>query len=192
MIPEEQYEQDMDATQLERPGPDAPDSTAFVIENDSQADWALRKLGALQSDDAEREAFVTAELARLEQWEQQQTLKSQRAQEYFTSLLRAYYARLRQAGKVNARNKTYSLPHGKLSMRTHEPQWLRDAPALLAWADELGLVLIKKELDWPALKARLIPDGTGAIDAQTGEVIPGLTLARAPGETFAAKPALDG
>jgi hypothetical protein len=192
MTPEEQYEQDMDAEQLAATGPDAADSTAFVIENDSQADWALRKLVALQSDDAEREAFVTAELARLEQWEQQQTLKSQRAQEYFTSLLRAYYARLRQAGKVNARNKTYSLPHGKLSMRAHEPQWLKDAPALLAWADELGLVLIKKEVDWPAIKARLIPDGTGAVDAQTGEVIPGLTLARAPGETFSAKPASDG
>ena len=177
----------------------APDEAGFHVHDDGAANWALGQLAQVEAAQARRAAFVAAEIARLQAWQAAEDAKGQRFADYLTGQLRTFYDGLRQQGLVSPRRKSYVLPNGRLTVRTQEAKWLRDDGTLLAWAKPLGLVRVMEAPDWAAIKARVVHHLPGcgtpfepAIDAQTGEVIPGLRCQQGPCEVFHALPALDG
>lgn len=166
------------------------DDHGFVVDNDSKADWALRKLAAVRRRLRERQLFVEAELARLRAWQAKLDAEDTRFIGYLEQLLAVYFARLEAEGRLG-RRKSYRLPHGQLTTNQTPTQWEVDAAALLRWAEPLGLVRINKTSAWREIKARLIPaapqPGAAAIDATTGELVPGVTVKVPAGEVFHAK-----
>lgn len=172
-------------------GADAtPGNDRFVVTDDSAADWCCRKIEAARRRMAQREAFVGSEIERLTQWQKEQDARDQATIDYMTGLLRQYFEKLREAG-VLGKSKSYKLPHGTLQARASGPRWARQDPeALLAWARPLGLVRVKEEPAWSEIAKRLVAGerpGDPAVDAETGEIVPGVVLETPAGETFTVK-----
>lgn len=177
-----QYQAHLDQT---LPGPGE-----FVVDSDSRADWALRKLAEARGRLRSRQAFVEAEIARLQEWQTTLDREDVGTIRFMEWLLSAYFERLRRDGRL-VKKKRYRLPHGQLIARQMPAQWEVDAAQLLAWAEPLGLVRVEKALAWNEIKARLTPaapePGAAAIDTTTGELVPGVTLKAPAGLVFRVK-----
>lgn len=181
---------DMDATD--------PDS-GFVVDDDSKADWALRKIAQAKRNIERRKEFVEREIERLRQWQAAEDKRDQQTVDFFTSALRPFFDKLRESGALGKR-KSYRLPHGTLQVRASGPKWRReDNDALLKWAEERGLVRYKAEVAWSEIGKRLRPQSDHAgsravyVDPDSGEVteVPGVVLESPAGETFSAIPEVD-
>lgn len=162
----------------------------FRVQDDQAADWALRKLAALQQAQAERAAFVSRETQRLRDWQHQLDQRDAAEVAFFSGLLEAYYRALQAAGKLG-RRKGYPLPRGTLTVQPLGVKWTVDPEALLRWAQSRGLTRTRTEPAWNLISARLTPEalslGARAIDTQTGEVVDAVRLERLPGEQFKVK-----
>jgi Bacteriophage Mu Gam like protein len=178
----EQYQTYLDQT--------LQDPQGFTVDNDSKADWALRKLAEARRRLQERQAFVDMELARLQAWQAKLDAEDARLIRYLERLLATYFAQLHAQGRLG-RKKSYRLPHGQLTTHQVPTQWVVDEAELLTWAEPLGLVRINKVSAWKEIKARLIAaasqPGAAAIDMTTGEFVPGVTVKVPAGEAFHAK-----
>lgn len=164
----------------------------FVVDDDSKADWCLRKLRQVRERLAKRDAFVAAEVARLRAWRDKQDAEDQRSMAYFEYQLRMYFEELREAGALGKR-KSYKLPNGVLQVRKAAAKVERDETKLLEWvkANAPEHVVVTERAAWGDLKPRVavveVADGWAAVDTHTGEMIPGITVAVPEGETFSVK-----
>jgi len=167
-----------------------------VVDDDHTANWALRKLGQLETQKRRRAAFMAEEIERLQAWQTHEDCQAERFSAYLTTLLRPYDDHLKGEGKVGARHKGYRLP---------PIEWEVDEATLLAWAeatDPETLVRVTKAPAWNVFKPQLIPARDAplaeatieVIDPRTGEVwvvpVPGVRVKRGPHEVFTPKPAL--
>ena len=177
----------------------------LVVDDDHKADWALRTLGQLETQQRRRAAFVAEEIERLQAWQTHEDCQAERFSAYLTTLLRPYDDQLKAQGKVSARRKGYRLPHGALTTHQAPLEWEVDEATRLVWAeatDPETLVWVTKAPAWNVLKPQLMParDAPRAeatmevIDTRTGEVrvvpVPGVRVKRGPHEVFTPKPAL--
>jgi hypothetical protein len=178
----------------------------FVIEGDTLADWALKRLGQLEQDRQARATFVAEKIAHLKAWQAQEDEKAASFEEFLTVRLRDYYAALKAAGKVSDKRKSYTLPHGRLTSRATPVEYeVVDRIALREWADgvaeevstELPLVATQREVIWGNIKPLLHVDADGTVVAEivnteTGAVetcFPaGVRVKSLAGERFQAKP----
>src|SRR5690606_11678921 len=143
-------------------GTDTTDGS-WRITDDAGADWALRKIAQAQRRIEQRKAFVEAEIARLQRWQEEANKQDLSDIEFFTSHLQSYFETLRESGALGKR-KSYPLPHGVLAVRATQPKFERDNDQLLAWAKGTGdasLVRVKEEPAWSVSKQRITiaPDG---------------------------------
>lgn len=160
----------------------------FRIDSDDKAEWAVRKIKLAQLAIEKRRQFVQAEIERLQAWQQMMDERDQATIDWMTSLLRPYFESLRpQLGK----RKSYSLPSGVLQVRTAQVSYARDEEQLLPYARQIGLVKVKESVDWAELKKRLKPagerPGDPVVDAETGEIVPGVTVQEPEREVFSVK-----
>lgn len=159
----------------------------FRIDSDDKAEWAVRKIRQAQLAIEKRRQFVQREIERLQAYLQAETERHERSIRFFEAHLRAYFERLRAEGALGNR-KTYRLPHGALQVRASGPKFERNDEQLLPWAKAVGLVRIKEQPDWPAIKGRLhVTDSLAVVDRETGEVVPGVIVVEPAGETFSVK-----
>lgn len=148
----------------------------YQIEDINQANWALRKIAAAKAAIKEREELARAEIERINKWLESETEELQRDIDFFTGLLEEYH---REQLAKDSKAKTIKLPYGVLKMRKQQPQYQRDDVAIKEWAAKNRpdvLVPQEPKLDWAALKKSLQITGGQAIDPETGEVVPGITV----------------
>lgn len=156
--------------------PHTDSDVQFTVDDESSADWCLRKIATEKARLAEVDALANGEIARITSWRASEGQKSERAIAFFESLLHGFQAR--ELAK-NPKRKTIKLPHGTLSARTGQPRWDIDIATLLPWAQankRKDLLRIKVEPNVPAIKRSLnaVPDsGVATLD---GEVVPGITI----------------
>lgn len=149
---------------------------AFLIENDSKADWALRKIAEAQADTAKWADYYADQAAKIKA-QNDQTVA------YFTSALEQYFGTVPH--RTTKTQESYGLPSGKLVRKAQQPTYERDADALLKWAKASlpEAVKVKEEASWTDIKNRIgkvMSDGS-AVDKETGEIIDGVTvIARDP------------
>ena len=150
-------------------------SPSFVIEDESKAVWAMRKLAVSQRriDTVNRQA--QDEVARIERWVVQSTRSDRATVDYFSEVLGNYVKRLREDGQ-----KSLSLPDGTVKSREiPEKVKVDDLDVFLKWAEQAGhgygWVRVKKEADLTAIKAAVTFDGDSVIDSENGVVIAGLS-----------------
>lgn len=144
---------------------------AFLIDDDSKADWALRKIAEAQADTAKWADYYA---------NQTEKIKAQNNQivAYFTSALEQYFDTVPH--RTTKTQESYGLPSGKLVRKAQQPAYERDADALLSWAKTSfpEAIKVKEEASWTDIKNRIgkvMPDGS-AVDKETGEIIDGVTV----------------
>jgi phage host-nuclease inhibitor protein Gam len=161
--------------------PDGSDDTSdrFVIEDEAQAEWALRKLARYARDRQTKVDVAQAEKARIDAWLEDETGKLDRHADYFRSILADY---MRRRHEDDPKVKTLSLPSGTLKARKGRPRvTVTDLDALEAWVDEHEageLLRVKVEADKRAILGRVEVDG---------EVPPGVEI-EPGGVSFTADP----
>lgn len=159
----------------------AENTGAFVIDNDSKADWAIEKV-------LEREAECDRLLALVS--EKEAALKERRAEiekarengtSYLKGLLRAYFESVKPSS-ITKTQSSYQLVSGKLVMKKQQPEYVRDEPAMIAWADEnaADFVRVEKRINWADLKKKLTVNGEQAVFSDTGEIVPGICVVDRP------------
>ena len=97
---------------------------AFLIENDSKADWALREIAEAQADTAKWADYYADQAAKIKA-QNDQTVA------YFTSALEQYFGTVPH--RTTKTQESYGLPSGKLVRKAQQPTYERDAEALLKW-----------------------------------------------------------
>lgn len=162
------------------------------LRGDAWADYMLRRLAGCKRAIAHCERVAREERERWERWAEGRAAPYREAIQQIEDALRTYAEQERAAGRWG-RRKSRELPHGRLSFRAVGPAYKRvDEDALVTWAqnagDPLRLLRMRVEPDWPAVKKRLrvVEDGDAllAVDVDTGEVVPGVVVERAEGESF--------
>jgi hypothetical protein len=156
----------------------------FKIENLNSANWAFRKLSAIENKRKEIEELANKEIERIQEWREQETKGLDSSKEFFEGLLIEYFSIQRE---VDPKFKI-STPYGKISARKLPDKWEYDDKELLAYleAAKPDLIRIKKEVDKANLKKKVAESKEFAIcdnqvvNMESGEVVSGVTVTEQP------------
>lgn len=155
----------------------------FWIQDDNQADWALRKIARARQDLKEAEETAAMEIEKINRWLDGQRDESLRTERFFTALLQEYYE---PRFMTNPDKKTYKLPSGKVQRRTQQPQFDRDNEALLAWLKQREMtdyIEVKETPKWGELKQQVQVVGEHVVIKDgplKGEIIDGVEVVHRP------------
>ena len=162
---------------------DDMENQRFRIQDDNQADWALRKIARARQDMKEAEETAAIEIEKINRWLDGQRDESLRTERFFTALLQEYYE---PRFMTNPDKKTYKLPSGKVQRRTQQPQFDRDNEALLAWLKQRGMtdyIEVKETPKWGELKQQVQVVGEHVVIKDgplKGEIIDGVEVVHRP------------
>lgn len=161
-----------------------PDS--FIVDSESKADWALRKIREAEARIAQVQQFAQKRIDEINAWVDKITANEQRSIEYFSGLLEVYH---RKQFEANPRLKTIKLPSGELQIRKAQPQYARDDEKLVAWLKVRypELVKVKETPDWSEAKKRFQIAGRRLVDPDTGELVDGVEVYEPEAPTFKVK-----
>lgn len=155
----------------------------FRIQDDNQADWALRKIARARQDMKEAEETAAMEIEKINRWLDGQRDESLRTELFFTVLLQEYYE---PRFMTNPDKKTYKLPSGKVQRRTQQPQFDRDNEALLAWLKQREMtdyIEVKETPKWGELKQQVQVVGEHVVIKDgplKGEIVDGVEVVHRP------------
>ena len=148
----------------------------FKITDLSSMNWALRKLSALGKNHAEEFELANAEIDRIQSWFKKQDEAFQYSKQFIEGLIGKY---AKEQRKLDEKWKGKS-PYGKVGFRKQQPMWdYGDEDKLVKYMEENGLsdmVKIEKKPMKAELKLALIVKDEKAINALTGEVVPGIMV----------------
>lgn len=153
----------------------------FRIESVDQLNWALRKLAAIKAKENEVKQLADAERQRIAEWEQRELAGLERSKQFFEALIQEYAAEQR---KNDPKWKSTSTPYGKIRYRKQPSKWSYNDEELLNYLKAAGrheFIRVKEEVNKADLKKALVVKEGRAIDPETGEVVPGITV-EDPGE----------
>lgn len=181
--------------------PEAAESSGmFTIDSLDLANWALSKLAERDAVLAEKKAFAMRMQQRIADWVADEERRHEQRTRFLRSQLERWH---RERLDADPEAKTVRLPAGELWVRKQPDQWAyTDEAEFLRWAEANGREdLIRRrdpEPDKAAVKKALNPaeaevDDTSVPvwDPETGEAVPGITVA--PGEVrFTARPYVEG
>lgn len=146
-------------------GNESEQDNRWRIENDQDADWAIRKIQK-----------ATAELDRWRQYYngliEKVENETDRTVAFFTDRLSEYFGKVPH--KETKTMEKYPLPSGDLVLKKPKAVWNHDDATLLDWMKKNGFsefVKVTEKPDWAGFKKRLTEDSNGVIcDSETGLV----------------------
>jgi len=171
-LPEESYEF------AEERGEKEP----FRVDNDSKADWALRRIAADRAEADRLIAIASEEIERYQALVRSIHERYERKTDYLKVQLESYFDTVPQ--KTTKTTAKYPLLSGTLVRKKGGTDYRRDNRTLVDWLEENDPDYIKttKEPRWSELKAQLtFADGIAI--APSGEIVPGVTVVQKP-DTF--------
>ncbi len=155
----------------------------FRITNDSQANWALRKIADARKKLARDQETAKAEIERIQQWLKMSESEAARTEERMTALLHEYYAPQFQ---TDPKTKTYKLPSGKVQWWAQQPQFNRDDATLLEFLksrEMTDFIETKETPKWGELKKQIQVVGEHVVikdGKMEGEIIDGVEVVHRP------------
>ena len=158
----------------------------FVIDNDSKANWALRKVRHMKKKQEKNEKLaeeqiekIQKEIDEIEHWLEKENEKIQNNIDFMKSKLKYYAMELKDE---NPDLKTHSLPFGALKFRKKRPKWNYDDDKLLEFTENNleEAVKVKKKVDKRKLKKKAEVVGNKAVLKDTGEIIEGVSVVQRP------------
>jgi hypothetical protein len=176
----------------------------FAINNDSKADWALRKIASNRAETdriialaSEQIEEMQAKLSALRQRVKDEGDRYQRKTAYLREQLEIYFSTVPH--KKTKTTEKYRLLSGDLVLKRGGTDYPRDDQKIIDWARAAGrtdFIKTTDELRWAELKKYIceVEDGFAFIDPATGEVemdpttgevklIPSLSVTQKP-DTF--------
>lgn len=149
-------------------------SERFRLTDDGSAAWAMRKLKALRTRQANNTAIADDEIRRIGEWLDEVNRPLHIDAAFFEGLL-VEYARECRDNPEDGR-KTLKLPTGTVTSRSGQPRWTVDPDLFLPWArsNAPDMIRIKEE----PVMALLKPMGSvdGRCVTEDGELIPGVSV----------------
>ena len=148
----------------------------FKVNDESKANWALRKIKELQEEKEKNIAFAEKEISNIDLWLSQENEKAQRDIDYFQGLLSAYALEKRDE---DPKFKSLKLPNGSIRFKKQQPAFKYDNAALLDYlkkSEETDLIRIKEEPNKSAIKKLFIVQDDSLINPNTGEIVEGVTI----------------
>lgn len=149
----------------------------FKITNLESANWALRKLAAINAKEKEINDLKEKEISRIENWAQDELKKLAESKQFFEGLLTEYFMRER---KKDPKFKI-STPYGKVTARKQLPKWHYDEDKLIKWLlqNDKDLLRVKYEPDKNEIKKKYKVVGPVVV-SEDGEIVEGITIEERP------------
>lgn len=107
----------------------------FKIEDLHQANWAFRKLAALNQKEKEIDQLARAEKSRIEDWEKREKESLKHSSNFFNYLLEEFY---REQRTIDPKYKL-TTPYGKVTSRKQQPQYTYNDDLIIESLKEKGL-----------------------------------------------------
>ena len=145
------------------------ETEGFTIDTDAKAEWALRKIKEARADRDYWVAWYEQKIAEIKAQTDANTANLE-------EMLSVYFDTVPH--KKTKTQETYTLPGGKLILKTQNPEYKRDDKAVIEWLKGNGqerFVKIEEKLDWAGLKAETAAF-EGRIVTEDGEIIPGIEV----------------
>lgn len=140
-------------------------SEGWTIEDDSQAEWAMRKIEEAQAEYERWKTYYADSLAKIK-------AKTDNTVNFMTVKLAEYFRTVPH--KETKTQEKYALPSGELILKKAKTIWVHDDEALLPWLKDNGIadcIKVTEAVSWANLKKRLAQTPDGIIyDAATGSV----------------------
>lgn len=153
----------------------------FVINSIDTANWALKKLRAIEEKQSEIISLADSEIERINQWKERELSKYKSCKEHFEGLLTEYYLSER------AKDKRFRLstPYGKVSSRKIHKWIYEDESQLLNYLKENNseAIKVKEEIDKSVLK-KIFKNG---VNQDTGELLHGVRVEQIENVTIKAE-----
>ena len=149
--------------------------TAFTIDSDKKADWAIGKIKEEQENTNRLRQIAMSKIAELQNKIKELDERTERRTGNLKAMLMDYMQTVKPTKQTKTQTQ-YELLSGKLVWKKQQPLYDRDESALLAWAETTApeLVKVKKEVSWADLKKQA--DVSGDKLLLDGEIIPGVTV----------------
>ena len=144
-------------------------SDRFVIDDDSKADWAVRKIAEAEAEKARWKTYYAEAYSKIEQGQDNRI-------EYLKHMLMVYFDTVPH--KTTKTQQSYGLPSGKLVLKRQAPTHDVDDNVLIPWLRENmpEAIKVKESSSWSdMLKGGAAING-GALVTADGEIIPGVTI----------------
>lgn len=151
----------------------------FKIESLEQANWAFRKMAALDAKAKEVKQLAEAERQRIQEYEQHELRSIESSRAFFESLL-TIYANQQREKDPKFKVKT---PYGTIGFKKQQPKWNYNEEVLVESLESLGLhdfVKVEKEPKKAEIKKSFQLVKGQVIDPETGAVIEGITVSEQP------------
>ena len=149
----------------------------FTIENLDSANWAFRKLAAIERKRSEIKELADKEIQRIKEWQEQEEKGLNNSKEFFEGLLTEYFIRQKE---VDPKFKI-STPYGKVSSRKQQPKWNYDNDKVVEWLrkNNSELIRVKEEPDKREIKKAYKVVGNNVV-TEDGEIVEGITIEDRP------------
>ena len=153
---------------------DEQENTGFVIDDDTKANWALKKIREATAEADRLKAIITAERDELDQKEQKINDKLDRETGYLKSLLYGYFETVEH--KATKTQESYKLLDGSLVYKKPARKIVKpeNEGLLVAYLEGAAPNMVEtvKKAAWGEFKKVLTVDESGTvINAETGEVL---------------------
>jgi len=153
----------------------------WTPQDDSGADWVLRKIAELDADDKKWEDHFGGMLQQIKN-------ANARRRDYWKQLLAEYFSKVPH--KESKTQATYTLPNGKLVLKQNGPKFKPDDETLVPWLKENKLqqfVKVEESARWGDFKKTLPKDENGDLKMirtdegwrlidENGEIVPGVSV----------------
>ncbi len=149
----------------------------FAIKDLDSANWAFRKLAAIERKRKEIQELADREIERIKNWQQQEEEGLNNSKEFFEGLLTEYFVRQRE---LDPKFKL-STPYGRVSSRKQQPKWIYDNDKVVEWLKENDkeLIRVKYEPDKREIKKKYEVVGNTVV-TEDGEIVEGITIENRP------------
>ncbi|HHY13231.1 MAG TPA: hypothetical protein GX526_01105 [Thermoanaerobacterales bacterium] len=145
----------------------------FTIQDLDSANWAFRKLAAIEKKRNEIKELADKEIDRIKEWQEQEEKGLNNSKEFFEGLLTEYFIRQKE---VDPKFKI-STPYGKVSSRKQQPKWNYNDRELLDWLKENQpeFIRIKEEPNKVEIRKNCKVIGQNVV-TKDGEIVEGITI----------------
>ncbi len=148
----------------------------FIINDESKADWALKKIAEADNEIEKLERFAEAQMRQIETWLAKQTDKHLQTKEYMQSLLGEYVNMKREE---DSKFKSITLPSGNVGLRANQKKWIYKDDVVLKALEQAKLddfIKTEKKLNKQQIKKAFEVSDDKVINPDTGEVIEGIEI----------------
>ena len=145
----------------------------FKIKNLDSANWAFRKLAAINEKEKEIRELTNKEIKRIQDWAKEDLDKLNDSKEFFNYLLEEHY---REQRAIDPKYKL-STPYGKVTSRKQQPEWIYDNEKVVEWLlkNDKDLVRVKYEPSKTDIKKKYQITGSNVV-TEDGEIVDGITV----------------